>query len=335
MRFGFLLSARELQAVGPLAQLGEQQGFELLGLHDSPALAHDPYMALTLAAVNTTRVRLGPAVTNPQTRHPLIIANLAASLERLAPGRSFLGLGTGFSGVRQAGARPATLANLARSAAAIRGLLAGEAVEVEGAHLTLGLPASSVPLLLAGSGPKSLRLAGQLADIALLAVGIAPDVVGQARRWVHEGAEAAGRDPDAVECWAYVDAAIDPDRGAALDEVTGAAVARAAIVFGGPAFQGLPPSLREKVAQLVREYDYSQHLLPGRTANYLLAERLGLVDELLTRFPVAGAPEDCRRRLGSLRDAGLENVCLNLGGVRDVAGALRLFGERVLPALTG
>ena len=103
MRFGFLLFARELQAVGALARLGEQQGFELIGLADSPALAHDPYVALTLAAINTTRIRLGPTVTNPQTRHPLIIANLAASLERLAPGRSFLGLGTGFTGVRHAG----------------------------------------------------------------------------------------------------------------------------------------------------------------------------------------------------------------------------------------
>lgn len=335
MQFGFLLFARELHVVGSLAQLGEQQGFELLGLADSPALIHDPYVALTLAAINTTRVRLGPVVTNPQTRHPLIIANLAASLERLAPGRSFLGLGTGFTGVRHAGARPATLAGLARSVATIRGLLAGDTVEAEGARINLRLAPAPVPLLLAGSGPKSLRLAGQLADIVLLAVGIAPDVVTHARRWVHEGAEAAGRDRNTVECWAYVDAAIAAERAPALDEVTGAAVARAAIVFGGPALQDLPPALREKAAQLVREYDFSQHFLPGRTANYQLAERLGIVDELLARFPVAGTPDDCRRRLETLRDAGIENVCLNLGVVRDVARALRLFGERVLPALTG
>jgi alkanesulfonate monooxygenase SsuD/methylene tetrahydromethanopterin reductase-like flavin-dependent oxidoreductase (luciferase family) len=334
MRFGFLLFARELQTVGTLVHLGEQLGFELIGLADSPALAHDPYVALTLAALHTTRVRLGPTVTNPRTRHPLIVANLAASLERLAPGRSFLGLGTGFSGVRHVGARPATLAGLARNAATIRGLLAGDTVEAEGAQINLRLPPAPVPLLLAGSGPKSLRLAGQLADIALLGVGIAPDVLAQAQGWVREGAETVGRDPKAVECWAYVDAAIAADRASALDEVTGAAVARAAIVFGGPALQGLPPALREKAAQLVREYDFSQHFMPGRTANYQLAERLGIADELLARFPVAGTPDDCRRRLEGLRDAGIENVCLNLGIVCDVASALRLFGERVLPVLT-
>jgi alkanesulfonate monooxygenase SsuD/methylene tetrahydromethanopterin reductase-like flavin-dependent oxidoreductase (luciferase family) len=333
MRFGFLQFARELDTVGSLAQLGEQQGFELIGFADSPALIHDPYVALTLAATKTTRVRLGPAVTNLQTRHPLIIANLAASLERLAPGRSFLGLGTGFSGVRHAGARPSTLAGLERGVATIQGLLAGATVEADGGQINLRLAPAQIPLLLAGSGPKSLRLAGQLADIVFLAVGIDPEVVTQALRWVREGAEAAGRDPTTIECWAYVDAAIAAERESALDEVTGAAVARATIVFGGPALQSLPPPLREKVVQLVREYDFSQHFLPGRSANYLLAERLGIAEELLARFPVAGTPDDCRRQLETLRAAGIENVCLNLGIVRDVAGALRLFGEQVLPAM--
>src|SRR5262249_38311073 len=41
---------------------------------------------------------------------------------------------------------------------------------------------------------------------------------------------------------------------------------------------------------------------------HALAERLGLIDELLARFPVAGTPEDCRRRLEALRAAGIENV---------------------------
>jgi 5,10-methylenetetrahydromethanopterin reductase len=333
MRFGFLLVARELHAIGSLARLGEEQEFELIGFADSPALIHDPYVALTLAAMGTTRVRLGTAVTNPRTRHPLIIANLAASLERLAPGRSFLGLGTGFSGVRQAGARPASLASVARSAATIRDLLAGNTVDADGARISLGIGGAPIPLLLAGSGPKSLRLAGQLADIAFLAVGIAPDVLTQALGWVREGAEAVGRDPNTLECWAYVDAAISPERASALDEVTSAVVARAAIIFGGPALQSLSPSLREKAAQLVREYDFSQHFLPGRNANWQLAERLGLSDELLARFSVAGTPDDCRHRLETMREVGIENVCLNLGVVRDVAGALRLFGERVLPRL--
>ena len=65
MRFGFIFMGRDLETVGPIAKLGEEQGFELIGLVDSPALAFDPYVALTLAALQTERMRLGPGVTNP------------------------------------------------------------------------------------------------------------------------------------------------------------------------------------------------------------------------------------------------------------------------------
>ena len=50
MRFGFMLFTRDLHAVGDVAHLAEERGFDLIGVADSPALTFDPYMALTLAA---------------------------------------------------------------------------------------------------------------------------------------------------------------------------------------------------------------------------------------------------------------------------------------------
>src|SRR5439155_5936585 len=152
MMFGFMLFTRDLPAVGEIARLAEARGFELIGVADSPALTFDPYMALTLAALNTSRARVGTAVTNPQTRHPLIVANLAASLEQLAPGRSFLGLGTGWSGVRHAGAGETRLADLGTAVRQLRGLLAGEAVDFDGVSVSLKVGAGAVPILLAASG---------------------------------------------------------------------------------------------------------------------------------------------------------------------------------------
>src|SRR6266498_2282522 len=155
MRFGFMLFTRDLDAVGEVARLAEERGFELIGVADSPALTFDPYMALTLAAGATRRARIGTAVTNPQTRHPLIIANLAASLEALAPGRSFLGLGTGWSGVRHAGTREARLETLGSVVRQVRGLLAGEAAGataslamVGGAVFTAAIAPAYIPALL-------------------------------------------------------------------------------------------------------------------------------------------------------------------------------------------
>ena len=334
MRFGFIFFARDLRSVGPLARLGEEQGFDLIGLCDSPSLAFDPYVALTLAAQHTTRVRLGPGVTNPQTRHPLVLANLAAALEQLAPGRSFLGLGTGNSGVRHAGAGAATLEALADTVRVARGLFAGEAVAFGGARMTVQGGGRRVPILIAGSGPKSLRLAGRIADIAWVNLGVFPEVVAEGIRWVREGAEAAGRDPNSVEAWAFAVGAVADERAKALDEAKGAAVAIAAYVLrGDAAAKRIPPAIQERVGRLLREYQYGEHLTPGHTSNYHLADRLGIADYLLDRFTIAGTSEDCRARLASLRDIGVQRVCLSLSAAPDVGAYVRGFGQHVLPAL--
>ncbi len=336
MRFGFLFFARDLQTVGPIAKLGEQQGFDVVSLVDSPSLAFDPYVGLTLAALSTERVRLGPGVTNPQTRHPLILANLAAALEQLAPGRSFLGLGTGNSGVRHAGAAPATLATLATTVQQCRRLLAGEAVEADGVSMTVKGGGRPVPILMAGSGPKTLRLAGRIADIVWVNVGVTPEVVADGLRWVREGAEEAGRDPSEVESWAFGIGAVREDGAQAVDEATGAAVAVAAYILrGDPEAKRIPPEVQGKFEQLLREYQYGEHLSPGRTSNYLLADRLGIADYLLERFTIAGTPDDCRRRIEALREIGVENLCFSISASPDVPAYVRLFGERVLPALAG
>ena len=334
MRFGFVFFGRDLATVGPIARLGEDAGFDLVGLCDSPSNAFDPYVALTLAASHTRRVRLGPGVTNPQTRHPLILANLAAGLESLAPGRSFLGLGTGNSGVRHAGAGPATLQGLADTVETARRLLRGEPVEVGGATVTVKGGGVRVPVVLAGSGPKMLRLAGRLADAVWINVGVTPDVVADGVRWVREGAESVGRDPATVETWVFGIGACAPDRARALDEATGGAVAIANYILRGDAeAKRVPPAVQARAHQLFREFRYAEHLTPGRTTNHALADRLGLTEFLLDRFTIAGTPDDCRRKLAALAAVGVDRVCVSFSAAPDVAAYVRAFGEHVLPCV--
>ena len=335
MRFGFLYFDRDLREVASTARLGEELGFDLIGLVDSPSLAFDPYVALTLAAQATSRVRLGPAVTNPQTRHPLIIANLAASLEQLAPGRSYLGLGTGLSGVRHAGARPATVQAMGETIELVRRLLAGDTVESEGARLALHLSGlRTVPIMLAASGPRMLRLAGQVADIVLFNLGANPEHVRDALEQVAAGAASAGRAPDQVEAWLYTPAAIAPNAAQALEEVRNAAASSAVFTLTGDLDRKrVPEAIRPRIAELRRGYQFGEHLSPGRTSNYYLVERLGLTDYLLDRFSLAGAPDECRRKIESLRAVGLENICFNLGATPDLRGSLQLYAEQVLPYL--
>jgi 5,10-methylenetetrahydromethanopterin reductase len=331
MRFGFVFLARDLKAVGPIASLGEEQGFDLIGLCDSPSLCFDPFIGLSLAAERTHQVRLGTAVTNPQTRHPLVLANLAAGLEQLAPGRSFLGIGTGNSAVRHAGARPANLETLADAVETIRSLLEGQVLDFGGSSETrLPGDCKRVPIMMAGSGPRALRLAGRLADVVFVNLGVLPEVVADGYGWVREGAEAAGRDPAELELWVYVPGAVDTDREQAIDEIKGAAVAIAAYVLrGDPQTKRVPPEIAPRVERLLRDYDYGEHLTPGHSSTYHLADRVGIADYLLDRFTIAGAPDDCGRKIEELRRAGVENVCLSFGAAPDVAAYVRLFGQTV------
>jgi 5,10-methylenetetrahydromethanopterin reductase len=332
MRFGFMLFTRDLHAVGDVARLAEERGFDLIGVVDSPALSFDPYMALTLAAGATRRARIGTAVTNPQTRHPLIIANLAASLETLAPGRSFLGLGTGWSGVRHAGAPEARLETLGATVRQVRALLAGEAVEIGGATVALPIGGRPVPILLAASGPRALRLAGAVADIAMFNLGAVPEVLADGLRWIGEGASAAGRSPAEIEPWLFIPAAVSPDRSTAIEEVKSATVSSGAYVLRGDlAAKRVPPDVEAKLGELYREYQFGEHLSRGQTSNYRLAERLGLSEYLVERFSIAGTPDDCCRKIERLRAAGIDNICFNLGTVNDLMGTLDLFGREVLP----
>jgi 5,10-methylenetetrahydromethanopterin reductase len=79
------------------ARLVEELKYEILGISDSQSICRDVYMTLALCAVNTERIRLGPRVITPVTRHPAVAAGAAATLEELAPKRTLLGLGSGDS----------------------------------------------------------------------------------------------------------------------------------------------------------------------------------------------------------------------------------------------
>jgi 5,10-methylenetetrahydromethanopterin reductase len=190
-----------------------------------------------------------------------------------------------------------------------------------------------VPILLAASGPKALRLTGEVADIALFNLGTVPEVLTDALGWIGEGASAAGRAPDAIEPWLFIPAAVSTDRKAAVEEVKTATVSSGAYVLRGDlAAKHVPPELEASLRELRREYQFGEHLARGQSSNSRLAERLGLTEYLLERFSIAGTPEDCCRTIERLRAAGIANVCFNLGTVNDPAKTLNLFGREVLPA---
>src|SRR5215204_7588793 len=180
----------------------EDAGFYGVGIHDHHHSGRDTYMALALAASSTGRICLYPATSNTVTRHPLVLAALANSLEEVAPGRTLLTLAPGFLSVESAGKRRAPREKLRKDMTTVRRLLAGETVYSSGTPVRLrNRPERPPPVLLTASGPRLLELAGEVADGALILMGLHPDSVAAAREHLRIGAHRAVGEAEAVGEW--------------------------------------------------------------------------------------------------------------------------------------
>jgi 5,10-methylenetetrahydromethanopterin reductase len=154
-----------------LAQRAEAAGYERVWLYDSAALYEDIWIHLGLIATATERIGVGTAVLVPNLRHVMTTASAIATIERLAPGRLACAFGTGFTARNVLNQGPLTWASVRRYLEQLRGLLAGEVVEIDGERcqmihhpdLAVSRPIE-VPLLLSAFGPKGQAVATDLAD---------------------------------------------------------------------------------------------------------------------------------------------------------------------------
>jgi len=151
--------------------LAERLGYHRAWLYDTPQQSTDVWMALALAAERTTRIGLGPGVLVPSLRHPMVNAAATATLAALAPGRAAVAFGTGFSGRRAMGYGAVRWSFVGEYIRAYRGLLRGDTVEWEGAHMRMLHPTGhaperpiDIPILVAALGPKGNSVARELGD---------------------------------------------------------------------------------------------------------------------------------------------------------------------------
>ena len=137
MGFGFSVTPGEPLGVGEEMRRAEGLGYDRFGVWDSPALFREPWTTLASVARDTKRIRLGTWVTNPLSRHPLVTAACAATVDDLAPGRLCIGIGAGGTGVWHLGMGTAKLAELEAYVLAVRGLLETGSAVWHGHALTL------------------------------------------------------------------------------------------------------------------------------------------------------------------------------------------------------
>jgi coenzyme F420-dependent glucose-6-phosphate dehydrogenase len=317
-------SPRELldQAVA-----AEQAGFDIVACSDHLAPWWDPddgppahcgnaWVWLGAAGHATSEVSLGTAVSAIVHRYnPVVMAQQAATLELMNPGRAFLGVGSGEAmNEVPAGLRwPPPAEQLARTEEAltiISRLLHGETVTYEGRYFRADrarlydLPPRRVPIYMSAFGPRAAAIAGRYADgiWTLADPRKAPSVIDAYRK----ACEQAGREPGEIILQGMAAAAETSDL--ALE------------------------SSREWKPTLADE-SYADDVSDPAQVEAIGKDISDLKFKMMTA--VSADPEAHVRQVRAMRAMGATAiVMMNISGA-DPLGTIRLYGDHVLPALRG
>ncbi|MFN8594027.1 MAG: glucose-6-phosphate dehydrogenase (coenzyme-F420) [Thermomicrobiales bacterium] len=306
--------------------IAEEVGFDsvVISDHFQPwrhTGGHSPYSFAWLGALaeRTSRVRIGTSVVTPTFRyHPSIVAQAMGTLGCLAPGRVFLGVGTGESlnetpstGV----AWPEFKERFARLRESIdlmeklwsedRVTFHGEYYRTENATI-YDKPEQPVPLYVAGSGAVAARYAGRIADGFICTSGKKPELYSETLLpAVAEGIEKAGRNPSEVELMIEMKVSFDSDRDRARSDTH----------YWG----ALALSQEEKVG-------VEDPLEMEKLADALPLERAA------SRWIVSSDPEEQVARIKPYLDLGFTHLVFHAPGP-DQERFLRLYAKEVLPRL--
>lgn len=309
-----------------LAVLAEQAGFDGVMASDTfqpwlPSLGQAPHVWSLLGALaehTSGDFGAGMAVAGDRM-HPAALAQAAATLGALHPGRHWVSLGGGEALHEHVTGGywpepPERIARLFEAVELVRRLFAGSGagrdVRYAGEHFRLEssrlwtMPPQPPAVLVATSGPVTARRAGRSAD-GLLAVAVQPQQAALVLERFREGAREAGRDPAAMPAWLHLNLS-----WAATEEEAVAHVAErypmAAMRFARGDLRS--PHVVEQIARLVRPEDFAG------------------------RLPVSADTAVHREQIAAYLDLGYDRVFVhNVGG--NQAAFLRAFGTSVLPAL--
>lgn len=336
MDFGVVLQTNPpASRVVELAKLAEDNGFGYGWTFDSHVLWQEPFVIYSQMLAATERMVVGPMVTNPGTRDWTVLASLFATLNEMFDGRTICGMGRGDSALRYIGRKPTTLATMVESMEVIKGLVAGETVQLNGKELSLPWLEKTgggwdLPMWGAGYGPKALATVGRHCDGFILQLAD-PQILEWTAGAVRSAAEEAGRDPDDVSICVVAPAYVGDDIAHQRDHVrwfggmVGNHVADLVERYGGDG--STVPRVLTDYIEARKGYDYDHHGKAGNPSTDFVP------DDIVDRFCVLGTVDDHIAKLAELRDLGVDQFGVYL--MHDQRReTLRAYGEEIIPALS-
>lgn len=205
MKFGFCVMS-DVTEIGFFSHV-EGLGYSSVWVADSQMLFSDCYAVLALAARQTNRLRIGPGTAICGTRIPPVQAAAIATINSLAPGRVFLGIGTGNTAMRTMGQKPMKMAEYSEYLRVLAALLRGETVDYTFDRITKPIKLlhredrgmrldPPIPLYVSGFGPRAMALAGEHGDGIIFAIPPRGVPVAEALSHARQGAARGNRGMD-------------------------------------------------------------------------------------------------------------------------------------------
>jgi probable F420-dependent oxidoreductase len=328
MDFGVVLQTDPpATAVVDTMRAAEELGFGYGWTFDSHVLWQEPFVIYSQILAHTSRLTVGPMVTNPSTRDWSVTASLFATLNDMFGNRTVCGIGRGDSARRVIGQPPATLATLADAMRVIKGLAEGREVDHHGTAVRIPwVRDGRLEMWMAAYGPKALRLVGEQADGFILQTAD-PDIA----RWtIGAVRDAAGRQADAVTMCVAAPAYVGTDLAHQRDQLrwfggmVGNHVADLVARYGtsGP----VPRALTEYIEGR-HGYDYAHHGKAGNPSTDFVP------DSIVDRFCLLGPESAHVDRLRELAELGVSQFALYLMHDQQEK-TMTAYGNEVIPALT-
>lgn len=288
-----------------LARQAEEAGLAVLWSTEED---YDSSAYNQLVAESTERIRFGSSIARYYKRHPLLVAETAVALDRLAPGRYVIGLGTGpvkradpASKLQRWGSDPGNpVERLEEYVDLVRLALSGEEVNFDGDYYAVEqvrldpVPTDRIPVYLSAGGPKLCRLAGRKAD-GVFFTFVGDRLTRERIELVRGEAEIAGRDPESIEISGSVPVCVHQD-----GELARAWYRHylASFYLQLPHYQqlfaanGFPEAAEEIGRRLaVGDVDGAAATIP---------------DEAVDEIALAGTPGECVERLPTFFERGLD-----------------------------
>lgn len=317
-----------------VARRAEELGFSHAWFYDTQLISPDLFVTMALAAEHTERIVLGTGVMVPSNRIAPVAANGLATLNRLAPGRIVLGLGTGFTARNTMGLGPMRLGETIDYAEAVRALLREETVELElegGARKVRFLnpdrglinTVDEVPLHFSAFGPRGMAFTAEHAD-GWMTFGLGGlEGMLTAVEAIDEACAGVDRDPDSLYRTAFTMGSVLADGEAADSERARAQAGPQATVFLHAGVEGSLPGLPAAVQQLVDDYRALHASFEPPDARYLQMHRDHLLwvrpeeerfltSELIGMTSLTASADELAGRMSALAEAGLDQLAVQL-----------------------